>query len=234
VGLLCETVELGTREQVLSTRVREFADELRRRPKNEDTLAWAAAQLREAAKQPARLGWDERLGILAVAMGTELSLYLSIAFGLPWLSLRLFDSSVAVALGLFPCVLLVPAIVGFLFRGGPAFWLTRTEVLRSDGRRATRWRCAARNLLAWTPMLIFYSLLGIYIARASGDVTKSYPGGPAYDGSQFDSREMWFFLGGLCGGELLLVLFVVGAIYALIRPQRGLQDLLVGTWLAPR
>jgi hypothetical protein len=38
----------------------------------------------------------------------------------------------------------------------------------------------------------------------------------------------------LCSAEILLVVFLVGAIYALVRPQRGLQDHLAETRLVPK
>lgn len=232
IVLLREAVELSTRNQVLPMHVREFADELTRRETNEQALAWAVEQLREAVKQPAALGWDQRLGVLAISMGTELSFYLAVAVGIPWAAVALLNWPVQKSALVIPLVLLVPCLVGLAFRGGPAFWLTKIDVLRCDGRRASRWRCAVRGLLAWGPMMIFYATLGLFMGKLMPANSSAGPP-PGY---QFkpDDPETWLMLGGICGGELLAVLFFIGAIYAIFRPQRGFQDLLAGTWLVPR
>ncbi|MGH7194955.1 MAG: hypothetical protein ACREJM_15690, partial [Candidatus Saccharimonadales bacterium] len=152
VGLLRAVLALCTREPLLPSHVRAFADELAERPDTRDTLEWAVARLREVVRRPTALAWDDRLGVLAVTMGTELSIYMGAAFGGVWLiASRLhWPIGASVAAALFAWLL--PGIVGFVFRGGPAFWLTRIEVFRADGRRAGRWRCAWRNLVAWTAL----------------------------------------------------------------------------------
>jgi len=231
VGLLHEAVLLCTRRQVLPLAVLNFADELAARPATCETLVWAAQWLREAVTQPAALSWDDRLGILAVSMGTELSFYTAFAVGLPLL-LAAFSLPVAKVVLLAPLGLLVPALVGFAFRGGPVFWLTRIDVLRSDGRRASRWQCGWRSLLAWAPIIVFYGLLGMLAAKMGVTLLGGDGAVPAGQLSD-DPTTLWPFLGGVCVGELLGLLFFIGAVYAVARPQRGLQDLLSGTWLAP-
>ncbi len=45
------------------------------------------------------------------------------------------------------------AAFAFAFRGGVSFALSGIALVRDDGRPASRWRCAARELLMWAPLL---------------------------------------------------------------------------------
>jgi uncharacterized RDD family membrane protein YckC len=38
----------------------------------------------------------------------------------------------------------------------------------------------------------------------------------------------------MCGSECVLVFFFIGGLWAIVQPQRGLQDLFAGTWLVPK
>jgi uncharacterized RDD family membrane protein YckC len=233
VSFFRATIAFCTRQQIVPRRVLTFADELTPSALDgQKTLAWAAADLREAVTRPAALAWDDRLGILAVSMGTEFSFYVALASGLALVLVGVLSLPVTKAVLLAPFVLLTPAVIGFACRGGPVFWLTRIDVLQSDGRRASRWRCAWRSLLAWAPIIVVYGLLGMFMAKAVTSSLQVDAGSPAVQ-VQPDVSVRWMFLGGVCGAELLGLLFLIGAVYAVVRPQRGLQDLLSGTWLAP-
>lgn len=233
VGLLRDVARLCMRDQVAPVRVRQFADELALRPASEETLAWAATQLREAAKRPATLGSFDRLGTLAVSIGSELPVYVGAAAVLPVLFIVLFQRPINESAAMAWLALLLPALLGFLFQGGPAFWLTHTDILRSDGRRASRWRCAWRSFVAWTPLLVFFSFLGMFVASSfTTTPTKEGQGRGTHTFSL--SPETWWAPIGMCGGELLIAIFLLGALYAVLRPRRGWQDLLSGTWLTPQ
>jgi hypothetical protein len=233
VALLREAIALCTRRQIVPRHVLAFADELAPSAQaGPERLAWAAAHLRETVTQPAELGWDDRLGILAVSMGTEFSFYLTFALFLPLVLVGALSIPVTKVALLGPLALLMPALVGFVSRGGPVFWLTSIDVLRFDGRRASRWRCAWRSLVAWTPTIVVYGLLGMFAAKMGASALDPNAGGPAIQ-VQGETASSWLFLGGMCGAELLGLLFLIGTVYAVVRPQRGLQDLLSGTWLAP-
>ncbi|HVX13866.1 MAG TPA: protein kinase [Pirellulales bacterium] len=228
-----------TRRQIVPRHVLAFADELAPSALAGDkTLAWAAAHLREAVMKPAALGWDDRLGILAVSMGSEFSFYLTFAFVVPLVLIVALGLPITKVALLAPLTLLMPAVVAFASRGGPAFWLTSIDVLRSDGQRASRWRCAWRNLLAWAPIILIYGVLGTLLgkvaispARGNGAITVSQA---PTDMAPTDMGNSWLFTGGMLACGFLGVLFFAGAVYAVARPQRGLQDLLSGTLLSPR
>jgi hypothetical protein len=101
------------------------------------------------------------------------------------------------------------AVVAFLaaavVRGGLMLRLLGIAVVDATGREAPRWRSAARAFVAWLP------IVAAVPARTSL--------GPQY--------------GDWVAGPLVL-LFLAGAVCALARPERGLQDRAAGTWLVPR
>ena len=100
----------------------------------------------------------------------------------------------------------IPGIIcGFLFRGGALLYLFGIAVQTMDGSRASRLRCLLRAVVAWSPLLL------PYLAIVAGHES--------------------------IGTELLWILFplaVLGAIYTIIRPERGIQDRIAGTYLVPR
>ena len=229
VALLRDATRLCTDQQVLPAHVQQFVSELTVRPGARETLLWAAARLREAVRLPTALGWDDRLGVLAVSMGTELSCYTLMAIMAPWLVTSVFHRSMGATAALVPLLCLAPASMGAAFKGGPVFWLTKIEVVRNDGRRAGRWRCAWRSLVAWMGLVLPYGLLGLFIARFV-----SSAGSPGSTDPRWLQRHPFLFLLPVCGAELLGLLFVIGAVWAVFQPRRGLQDRLAGTCLMPR
>jgi hypothetical protein len=52
----------------------------------------------------------------------------------------------------------------------------------------------------------------------------------AHDQSRRGNWIFWLVVLAPSGG----LLFLIGSVYSIVHPQRGLQDLLAGTWLAPR
>ncbi len=94
-----------------------------------------------------------------------------------------------------------------LTRGGLSLRMFGLLARDARGRRAGRLRCALRSLVAWSPLII------VLLPHAV----------PAING----------VLSWLCI-PLAALLLVLGGIYALWRPERGLPDLVAGTWLVPR
>jgi uncharacterized RDD family membrane protein YckC len=229
VALLREATQLCTEQQVLPAHVQQFASELAVRPPARETLPWAAARLREAVRLPTALGWDDRLGVLAVSMGTESWCYVFMAVMVPWLVMQVFHWSAGATAVLVPLLCLAPVAVGAAFKGGPVFWLTKIEVVRNDGRRAGRWRCAWRSLVAWVGFVLPCGLLGLFIAMFVAPAGSSAATDPGALG-----RHPFLFLVAMCGAGLLGLLFMIGAVWAVFQPRRGLQDQFAGTCLMPR
>jgi hypothetical protein len=162
-------------------------------------------------------------------MGTELGCYFIVAFVIPLFATAALHLSPGAQAVVMLSLCLVPAVVAALFRGGPVFWLTRIDVIRNDGRPAGRFRCAWRNLIAWAGLILPYGWLASFIGAfpPSDGTANSTPAGEMY-------VDPVSFLVPMCGAELLGLLFLIGAVWAVVQPRRGLQDWLAGTCLIPR
>jgi hypothetical protein len=167
-------------------------------------------------------------------MGTELSFYMALCFLVPLAMVLAGIRNISVEIALATIVALgMPAVSGFVFRGGPVFRLMQIELRRRDGQRVSRWRCAWRTLLAWAPLTLPYSMLGIVTARLLASVRDVPPGQTPAPIATFGPGEGIYLFSAICGGEFLAFWFLVGAIVAVVSPRRGLQDLLAGTRLTP-
>jgi hypothetical protein len=82
------------------------------------------------------------------------------------------------------------------------------DYVEGDGSTASRLRLLARSTIAWSPLLL--------AALAS-----AWPG---YQGPAALVAAM----------AIAFVALAAGAAYAIVRPSRGLQDRLAGTWIVPR
>jgi len=99
----------------------------------------------------------------------------------------------------------------FALHGGLSNLLTGVLLVRATGGRPGRRQCAARALLVWTPVAVL--LCASVIARAGApDAATAY-------------RGLWW-----AAAMLLPTCLAV----ALIDPERGPHDRLLGTWLVPR
>jgi hypothetical protein len=105
---------------------------------------------------------------------------------------------------------LIWAVSALAFRGGLGLSLAGIALVRADGRRADRWRCAARELLVWLPLTLVL-LLSLWLQAAA----------PERVGLR---TALW-----LVGGLMLPVYVMV----ALRDPARPPQDRIMGTYLVP-
>jgi uncharacterized RDD family membrane protein YckC len=209
----------------------EFLRDLERRPNGDDTLAWAIDSLRAMRERPATITWNDRLVSIGVAMGAEYVAYQA-ALGLLVVALRvgrLPDLSMSLVAVL--SALILPAFVGFCSRGGPAFALMGIAVRRRDGGPASRWRCAWRTLVAWS-LIMVYAGLNFTVAPMLLRLSDGSIGVPPTQVDAGDSMRALFVLFPLA--SLLLLFQALGAIYAVLWPTRGIQDLLASTRLLPR
>jgi hypothetical protein len=104
----------------------------------------------------------------------------------------------------------------WIFRGG---WLLRAlgiAVVVERGQEASRLRTLWRGLVTWWPVpVVFYVWDRSFMFADSWSEVRTHP------------------FAAICV-FVLSVLFVVGAVYAVLNPERGWQDRLAGTWLVPR
>lgn len=106
-------------------------------------------------------------------------------------------------------------ISAFLGRGGLLLRLFGIAVVTRDGTPISRLRAVWRTFLAWSPLLplvLFVRNFRINFPRFSFDAA---------------TGAHWF-------GLAVLACFLVGAVWAVMRPERGLHDRVAGTWLVPK
>jgi hypothetical protein len=127
--------------------------------------------------------------------------------------------------------LALPAVLGAAFRGGPVLRVLKIETLDARGKLASELRCAWRNMVVWSPILLPTGFLGALFLRPFFSVSQESEEEFAAIIQQLARSK--FALLGICGFEVVAALFILGVIYALIRPQQGVQDILAGTRLAP-
>lgn len=190
----------------------EGLDLLSRARETQMSVEEVQAGLANLGDRSGRMTWDERLGVLAISFGTEVSL---IATGLSLLCL-LTNSFFGSPILLSVAAAAVPFVVGWAFRGGLVFRIARVEV-RRNGLPASPLRCAIRNLLAWgtatTGLGWFsYSITSMFFSQ---------------DPNVVNSLLLILAVG-------LLVCFALGSLVNLLLPRRGLQDLIAGTELVAK
>jgi hypothetical protein len=242
--VLTASAELLCRRQLVPRETVQLVCELKTRPADSETLVWAAGVLRAAAIRRQVLKTDERFGLLCCSAGIEGFVFLLTfiffgAFSTIFLAPRFGGDraavSVTVALATFVMASLVVASIGIWSRGGLVFRLVGVDVLRRDGRPASRARCALRSIFAWSPQLFLYSgfLALVHWSATTWPHTAAVPDGKLHlQGTP--GTELWQTIGLFCSLGVFAVLQFAGICWALARPQRGLQDVLVGTYLAPR
>ncbi len=132
-----------------------------------------------------------------------------------WFHLEIKEGSGIPLYPQLPLLLGFPALCVFaalVFRGGLRHYLLGVRLVRRDGRRAGRLRCAWRALVAWLPLVP----LGFWIFL-----------------QECTWRPRIVYLGDLCW--LATGLLAVLSIALMLRtPARSLHDRLAGTWLVPR
>jgi len=125
----------------------------------------------------------------------------------------------------------IPVALSLIWPPSPAANFFGFALQTTSGKPASRWRCAARSFFAWLPFAVFSPLVGLMAFLGHAPYAKAY----------FASRGLattTFWLQGYVGGiwmvdMALAGLIVLGTIYAVVKPERGLPDILAGTCLVP-
>ena len=206
-----------------------------RKTSSEETITWIRSQLSKDRAQGVSWGWDDRLGVLAISTSIEALLAyicsMLLAFGI-W-SLIEFElipevGSVLLGLSLWGVLLSIAVVVGYLLKGGLAFWVAGVEVRTLNGRKASKWHIALRNLVAWLPVAGFLAFSASSIADSearfemANKLATQQPG-IIVSSNTFPLITAFFGL-----------IVVACAIYSLVRTQRGVQDLICQTRIGPR
>jgi hypothetical protein len=110
----------------------------------------------------------------------------------------------------------------FLTHGGLSFRVMGLSLVRSDGRKASRTRCAWRAFLVWIPVFALLSV-AVWLDQAYWEVW--WYRTPPLRWILWISWSLWWL------GLLLLPLYCALALWF---PTRSLHDRLAGTYLVPR
>ena len=226
---LCQVSEFCTQDERTPGVALDLVQEMRRDEGNKLTLSAVAGRLRDLAKHPFRMRWDDRLGVLAISIVVE-----SVFFVIPALAagILLGEKSAIPILGRIllagTCGMILPLVLGYFLRGGLAFWLTKTAVRDRMRAPASRLRCAWRSAIAWSPIVFIQGTLGAWLFAVTqldwvdGNLTVD------------TAAERQFGVISMTIGAFMIALgiaLLVGIICTIIQPRRGVQDLLAGTYL---
>ena len=147
---------------------------LRQQPGN---LLWAAETLQQMSERPATIRWDDRLGMLSLAIAAEAWLIafaiFVVAMGLAhWTAVDAWQR-LLVHLATCPCL---PALGSLLCGRDPLLRLVGVGIVRSDGQPAGRLRKTLREVVAWLPFTAMLSLVGWAVAAGSvqGELNDTY------------------------------------------------------------
>jgi len=121
----------------------------------------------------------------------------------------------------------VGVVLALVLRGGLLFRLFGIAVLRSDGTPVGRGRCLARALLAWAPLLILAGLGEV------SEMTASPPNaGVTFSATAQQSQPLTPGPGVV--DDILVLLAIGGAAFAVWRPTQGIAERVAGVVLVPK
>ncbi len=180
-------------------------------------------QLQNMEDRPSTWRWDDRLGVAAVSMFFEFSILssLMILSGLLICFLCGWPSWITGLTTFFAAFALL-LISGTLLKGGFAFWLTGVALI--DNRTLTpvsRFRILLRQGLSWLVPTFWLAIVVTII-----DLRIAHPNelADAAGFGRYSTSLIWLAI-------LLPLLMGTGIVYAILRPSRGIIDILVGTRL---
>lgn len=225
-GFLLEIIDFYAQYNPIPMHVREFSDELQNRSQHHDEnqdghLCWAQQQLSNFADRPSQWKWDDRLGQLAISFGSEFPVYGALVFAIGLLFTSVLSKSpLQMALLVATLTSAVAFLTGYLLSGGPTIRLSGVQVCRKGGVEvASKFRSGLRSFISWLPFITFFvgllSIIQIQLIERK-NLNDSNMSDEALPIVLFVVLPACFLIG-------------IGVIWALVRPARGLQDLLAGT-----
>jgi hypothetical protein len=224
----------------------EMINDFRRKSDSVETLNWLQGKLEVECRKTSKLTWDSRIGVLAVTMGTEWSLLAIL--------LTLFVWIVLSQVGYFPiwkigwallATLAMCFVIGMWTRGGPVFQFLGIEVRNRNGQLAPGWRCGVRMALAWLPFCVLIVCMPLLLeisfeqinARRflSAEMSTENPDVVAKSMfwrsqvKEYPIQSMFVMFSTF----VACLVMVVGFVFSIYSPERGLQDYIARTKLIP-
>lgn len=200
----------------------EFTRELGAQDNSFESLSWASNQLSGFIERASKWKWDDRMGAIAISAGLEQLIFQAAVFLVAFLLGNFTSISFFPALTLLGLVMLINCFcIGFFFRGGLVFHIIKLRVTRAkDGLLASRLHCGIRNLIAWSPMMLSFTLTASWVVVVTNG---------SFDKSEGLEHTLSFAAGAI--GSYPMMMFYLGALIAIFIPMNGLQDLVARTRL---
>ncbi len=218
VKLLQKIMQGMVGQIVLPGHVIDFCRELSSRDRDLSTLQWTCETLRESSDMPSKWTWDDRAAVMASTLGIELvAMYTSSVIAsilLAWLiPAFLVKGLILVTFLTFGAFIWL----AYHFQGGPVYHITDVELRTRDMKRASRLRCAIRSAIVWLPIAVVCFALVLQIRISTQP--------------SLDPPSIVFMVGLGLSAIVASTAVLVGALFALVNPMRGIQDFIVGTVL---
>ncbi len=216
------------RRHVVPEHVLEFREKLPGFRNHPQPLRIVEQELEAMEDLASRWTWIDRMGVAAATYGVEYWPLLSLAVvaSLPlastgWIApyqlgllLTLVGSGLILALG-------------YSFDGGPVFRFSGVSVRQKrDLKPSSKWRCAIRNWISWSPALGIIGLLGML---AGMGINAESTASVAVDLEPTIQLAVSVIL-----LALLCFILVLGLLISILSPSRGIVDLVCGTKLIRR
>lgn len=209
--------------QFVPAHVLTFRRELEILRTEDDALKKIGDRLGDLSDQPSAWRWDDRLGALAITMGIEYSMALSLMVILALVFSHTFKMSMLTSsITMFLVSSIAAILMGACFAGGPVFRICGVLLRRNKTLEpSSAIRCGFRNWVAWLPVIASAIVTAIIFSDLAEKET-----------SVLKSDDLSIFM--VVALTLLLpivLVTIVGCIYSVCRPARGLPDLIAGTRL---
>ena len=228
-ALMAKQLDNFIENQVVPAHVLTFRKELEILRGEDDALRTIGKRLGELADQPSAWSWDDRVGVIAISTGLEYGTASSLGTTLA-IAVAYFADFTLPQIGMLTFLIgsLIVFLTGGIFRGGPIFQLTGVMVRRNKTLEPATWiRCAIRNWVAWIPFILFITWIAI-IAEFFIDPRFMTGSQTSFDMNEL--RDPW-----LIGSTLMMLpaglAMVLGPVYSILKPSRGIQDVIAGTRL---
>ncbi len=201
--------------------VMKFSRELAERRDGKDVFEWMVNRLNDSIERPTTWNWVDRIGMLAISTSLEFGLLMTVVFVASFFVMLVSQSTMLQTVVSSLAGLCLVATYGYFFNGGPAMHLSGIALRRSrDKAPASRFRSMCRSLVAWFPWVVLISMLiFLMFYQLNND--------PEVINITAENSDITLPI--LLISLFPLLLVMVGILFAVLSPSRGLPDYLVGT-----
>ncbi|MEL7497899.1 MAG: protein kinase [Planctomycetota bacterium] len=223
VELIKAILNVFVRHHVVPAHVLTFQQEIDVLNFEKNGLELIGDRLGELAELPSAWKWDDRVSVMASTVGLEFSIITTFVLMIAFASATFEPGLRAISIGFFVVGSIATWLLGLITEGGLVFRISGILVRENRTLKpASRVRCGFRTWLSWLPTVIGTTLLSTIIVAAVRNTHEK----PEL------LREIGPMVPIVLLGMTLIYLFaMLGAGYSILRPSRGVQDVICGTRL---